>query len=162
MGRLVDIDQTSLAECRIGALPIVNAFLARLGLIDPERRREKVADWIRALDIRVTDSSVAVQTLSGGNQQRVVIAKWLASGPKILILDGPTVGIDVMAKSAIHGIMRELARKGMGVLLISDEVAEVVANCNRILLMRSGRIRAQIVAEGVEPGELQRMVEAGA
>lgn len=141
---------------------ILPRLLTRLGLIDPERRREKVADWIRALDIRVTDSSVAVQTLSGGNQQRVVIAKWLASGPKILILDGPTVGIDVMAKSAIHGIIRELARKGMGVLLISDEVAEVVANCNRILLMRSGRIRAQIVAEGVEPGELQRMVEAGA
>ena len=115
---------------------------------------------MKALDIKVSDPAVMVQTLSGGNQQRVVIAKWLAANPKILILDGPTVGIDVMAKGAIHDIIRDLASRGMGVLLISDEIPEVVNNCNRLLLMRAGGIRSEIPIEGVKPEEVQRLVEA--
>jgi simple sugar transport system ATP-binding protein len=140
---------------------ILSRLLSRLRLIDPGKRREKAALWIRSLDIKVSDPGVAVQTLSGGNQQRVVIAKWLASDPKILILDGPTVGIDVMAKNAIHNIIRDLAARGMGVLLISDEIPEVANNCSRILLMRSGRIRSELEAGGVRIEELQRLVEAG-
>ncbi len=139
---------------------ILERLLDRLGLIDPAERREKAAHWVGALDIRVADPGVPVQTLSGGNQQRVVIAKWLAADPRILILDGPTVGIDVMAKGAIHGIIRDLAARGMGVLLISDEIPEVVNNCNRVLLMRSGRIRSEIPTAGVGPEEIQRLVES--
>ena len=105
---------------------ILRRLLGRLGLIEPGRRREKAAEWIQGLEIKVSDPAVPVQTLSGGNQQRVVLAKWLAADPKILILDGPTVGIDVLAKSAIHGIIRALASRGLGVLLISDEIPEVV------------------------------------
>ncbi|MGA2381703.1 MAG: sugar ABC transporter ATP-binding protein [Spirochaetia bacterium] len=140
---------------------ILARLLSRLRLIDPRKRREKAAQWITSLEIKVSDPAVAVQTLSGGNQQRVVIAKWLASDPKILILDGPTVGIDVMAKNAIHNIIRELAARGLGVLLISDEIPEVANNCSRILLMRSGKIRSELGAEGVRIEELQRLVEAG-
>lgn len=141
---------------------VLKRILTPLRLIDPQQRRHRVEEWVEALGIKVSDADVPVQTLSGGNQQRVVIAKWLATNPKILILDGPTVGIDVMAKSAIHNIIRELAGRGMGVLLISDEVGEVVTNCNRILLMRSGRIRSEIRAEGIHADEVQRLVEAGA
>jgi simple sugar transport system ATP-binding protein len=139
---------------------ILRRLLAHLRLIDAKKRKAKAAEWIKALEIKVSDPAVAVQTLSGGNQQRVVIAKWLAAQPKILILDGPTVGIDVMAKSAIHGIIRDLAAGGIGVLLISDEFPEVVNNCNRLLLMRSGRIRSEIATEGVTAEEVQRLVEA--
>ena len=140
---------------------ILSRLLGRLRLIEPRRREAKAAEWIAALEIKVSDPAVAVQTLSGGNQQRVVIGKWLAAEPKILILDGPTVGIDVMAKSAIHGIIRDLASRGLGVLLISDEVPEAVNNSNRILLMRSGRIVREMATEGVQAEEVQRLVEAG-
>jgi simple sugar transport system ATP-binding protein len=140
---------------------ILARLLTRLRLIDPGKRREKAAQWINSLEIKVSDPAVAVQTLSGGNQQRVVIAKWLASDPKILILDGPTVGIDVLAKNAIHNIIRGLAARGLGVLLISDEIPEVANNCSRVLLMRSGKIRSELDAGGVRIDELQKLVEAG-
>ena len=152
------IMRQSVADNTVAA--VLRRLLTRLGLIDPARRRQTAEKWIKALEIKVSDPAAAVQTLSGGNQQRVVIAKWLAADPKILILDGPTVGIDVMAKSSIHGYIRELAAKGMGVLLITDEMPEAVANTNRILLMRSGRIRSQFATEGVREGELQKLVEA--
>ncbi len=139
---------------------ILRRLLTALRLIDPQRRQGKAAEWIQALGIRVADPAVPVQTLSGGNQQRVVIAKWLAADPKILILDGPTVGIDVRAKGSIHGIIRDLAARGMGVLLISDEFPEVVNNSTRILLMRAGRIRSEIPTEGLQPEEVQRLVES--
>ena len=101
-----------------------------------------------------------MQTLSGGNQQRVVIARWLASDPRVLILDGPTVGIDVMAKGALHDLVRGLAARGLGVLLISDEYPEVVNNSSRILLMRAGRLRGEVPVEGLTPEALQQRVEA--
>jgi len=141
---------------------VLDRLLSRLRLVDPERKEKVATEWIRRLGIRVAHPDVAVQTLSGGNQQRVVLAKWLAAEPRILILDGPTVGIDVLAKSAIHGLVRELAGRGMGVLLITDEIPEALSNCNRILLMRAGRIRGEIPTEGLEPEELQKRVEARA
>jgi simple sugar transport system ATP-binding protein len=152
------IMKLSVADNIVAA--ILSRLLSRLRLIDPRRRKAKAAEWISALEIKVSDPAVSVQTLSGGNQQRLVIAKWLAAEPKILILDGPTVGIDVMAKSAIHGIIRELASRGLGVLLISDEIPEAVNNANRLLLMRSGRIYQELETEGVRAEEVQRLVEA--
>ena len=77
---------------------------------------------------------------SGGNQQRVVLAKWLATNPKIFILDGPTIGVDIASKSHIHAIIRGLAHRGIGIIIISDEISEVLQNCNRILVMSQGRI----------------------
>ena len=87
--------------------------------------------------------AAAVQTLSGGNQQRVVLAKWLATNPKILILDGPTVGVDIRNKQGIYEVIRALARDGMAILLISDEIAEVYFNSDRVLHMRAGRIAGE-------------------
>jgi len=101
-----------------------------------------------------------VQTLSGGNQQRVVIAKWLASKPRILILDGPTVGIDIMAKNSVHNIIHDLANEGIGVILISNEAAEVVNNSNRILIMRLGKIYSELRTADVTEEEVQKIVEA--
>ena len=73
-----------------------------------------------------------MRTLSGGNQQRVVLAKWLASKPKLLVLNGPTMGVDVGSKNEIHEIMRQLAQQGMGLIVISDDIPELLQTCNRI------------------------------
>jgi simple sugar transport system ATP-binding protein len=102
-----------------------------------------------------------VQTLSGGNQQRVVLAKWIATAPKILILDGPTVGIDVAAKSAIHDIIRNLARQGIGIILISDEIPEVYHNCNRVIVMRKGRFIAEFDTARATQAEIQNCIYVG-
>ena len=86
------------------------------------------------------------KTLSGGNQQRVVLAKWLASNPKLMILNGPTVGVDIGSKNELHDMMKELAGEGMGLLVISDDIPELLQTCNRILLMRHGHIVEEIDA----------------
>ncbi len=119
--------------------------LAKMGFVAPERRRVLAADWVNRLNIRTPSTGAAVQTLSGGNQQRVVLAKWLAAQPKVLILDGPTVGVDIRNKQGIYEIIRSLARDGMAILLISDEVDEVYFNCDRVLHMRGGQIVAEFV-----------------
>ena len=141
---------------------ILSRLLGRVGLVDVRRKAATALEWIKSLGVKVAHPDVAVQTLSGGNQQKVVLAKWLAARPKILILDGPTVGIDVLAKSGIHELIRGLARNGLGVLLITDEIPEVLGNCNRVLLMRSGRIRDDVATAGMAPEELQRRIEARA
>ena len=91
-----------------------------------------------------------------------MLAKWLATAPRILILDGPTVGIDIAAKSSIHQIIRDLAARGAGVILISDEVSEVVTNSNRLLVMRGGRIRTEIQSAATTEADVQALVEAQA
>ena len=111
--------------------------------IDSDAKARAVGDWVRHLAIRVGTPEDPVTTLSGGNQQRVVLAKWLATTPRVLILDSPTVGVDVGARAAIFEIVRDLAERGMAILLISDEVPEVYHNADRILHMRGGRIAGE-------------------
>ena len=98
----------------------------------------KRIEWAKDLKIKTPNSEDPVTSLSGGNQQRVVLAKWLATNPKIFILDGPTIGVDIASKSNIHRLIRECAHRGMGVIIISDEVPEVIQNCNRIMVMSRG------------------------
>jgi simple sugar transport system ATP-binding protein len=116
-----------------------------IGLVAPNRRSGLASDWIARLSIRAPDAYAPVQTLSGGNQQRVVLAKWLATDPRVLILDSPTVGVDVRNKQGIYELMRRLADQGVAILLISDEVTEVYYNSDRILHMRNGRIMREFV-----------------
>lgn len=150
----------SVAENLVAA--VIGRLVKRLGLIDATRRDSLVTSWINSLDIRVSEPDLPVQTLSGGNQQRVVIGKCLATEPRILILDGPTVGIDIAAKSSIHQVIRDLAARGTGVILISDEVPEVVANSNRFLVMRAGRIHTEIDSTTATDEDVQALVEATA
>jgi rhamnose transport system ATP-binding protein len=97
---------------------------------------------IKQFGIRARGPSQLVRQLSGGNQQKVVLAKWLATDPRILIMDEPTRGIDVGAKAEIHQLMRKLAGEGMAILMISSELPEVLGMSDRILVMNSGRIVA--------------------
>ena len=113
--------------------------------------------WIREIGVVTPSSKPAVRTLSGGNAQKVVISKWLNTDPKLFILNGPTVGVDVGAKSEIHAILRELAQKGIGIIVISDDLPELLQNCNKIVVMRDGRVAA-VVDNSIEQKELSDLL----
>lgn len=110
------------------------------GLIDFSAMTAEAERRIRELNINAASPDVLASTFSGGNQQRIVIGRWLASDPEILILNGPTVGVDIKSKSEIHKTLKALARQGMCVILISDDVGELLSTTNRILVMNGGRI----------------------
>jgi simple sugar transport system ATP-binding protein len=128
----------------------------RLGLLPPRVLLRFGEDWIRRLRIAAPSASVPVRNLSGGNQQRVVLARWIALSPKVLVLNGPTVGVDIGSKSEIHAILEDLAAKGMGILIMSDDIPEVLHNCNRILLMKRGRIVEEFDGATTDENELAR------
>ena len=116
-------------------------FTNALGGVDKKAIAAEQARWVSDLEIATPDPGNAVNTLSGGNQQKVVLAKWLAIKPDVLILNGPTVGVDIGSKFTIHSILRELAADGMAVIIISDDISEVLTNCSRVLIMRGGQLR---------------------
>ncbi|MGE3832381.1 MAG: sugar ABC transporter ATP-binding protein, partial [Parvibaculaceae bacterium] len=118
--------------------------LARGFIVDRARELTLAKDMISRLGIRTRGPSQAARQLSGGNQQKVVLAKWLAAEPRILIMDEPTRGIDVGAKSEIHALMSRLAKSGLAILMISSELPEVLGMSDRVLVMNGGRIVAEI------------------
>ncbi len=139
-------------------LPIIEKLLNRFQLIETTKVQQSVNRWIQDLHIKISNPQDSVNTLSGGNQQRVVLAKWIATQPKTLLLDSPTVGVDIAAKSGIYDIVKQLAAQGMGILLISDEVPEVLYNCHRILLMRKGRLVGEYFPEHISEQELNQKI----
>lgn len=141
-------------------LAVMKRLTDRWGLMTPARRRALAADWVRRLAIKIPGLDRPVQTLSGGNQQRVVLAKWLATHPRVLILDSPTVGVDIKNKKGIYDVVAELARDGVGIILISDEVGEVFATCDRVLHMRGGRIVGEMVPGAVSEHEMEERIYA--
>ncbi len=122
----------------------IDGLSGALGVVDRKRRQEEVDKWVKELAIATPDPDNACSTLSGGNQQRIVLAKWLACKPEVLILNGPTVGVDIGSKHDIHGILQRLADQGMAVIIISDDLPEVLENCSDLLVMRAGRIVARL------------------
>lgn len=121
------------------------------GLIDCDRERQLAAFYAKRLQLRTTTLYSAVSTLSGGNQQKVALARWLATNPSILILDEPTQGIDVGAKAEIHRLMGELVATGMAIMMISSELPEILGMSDRIAVMRGGRIRATLERSEATP-----------
>jgi ribose transport system ATP-binding protein len=120
-------------------LPILGS-ISRFGVIDRVAERERASRYVTDLRIRTPSIEQVTLTLSGGNQQKVVLAKWLACQVDILILDEPTRGIDVGAKQEIYGVMDRLVAEGVGIVLISSELPEIVGLCDRILVMRGGAV----------------------
>lgn len=128
--------------------------LTRLGLISSRKERELTQHMVEQLDIRTPSLDQKVVNLSGGNQQKVVIAKWLTCQPSVLIVDEPTRGIDVATKAQVHALMSELAQEGVGVLMISSELPEILGMSDRVLVFHEGRItgefsRASATSEGI-------------
>lgn len=143
-------------------LTIIERLVKKFGLIDHKEKSIRISDLISKFSIKVASINAPVATLSGGNQQRVVLAKWVATEPKLLILDGPTVGIDVAAKGSIHESIKQLAADGLGVIIISDEVAEVLNSCHRVLVMNRGRITSEFITkESTEKEILECLESAG-
>ncbi|MFF5297685.1 sugar ABC transporter ATP-binding protein [Paractinoplanes globisporus] len=116
--------------------------LARLGLLFGGAERRAAAKWTRQLQTKLGRLSDAVSTLSGGNQQKVVLAKWLSTAPQLLIVDEPTRGIDVGTKAEVHRLMSSLAADGLAVLMVSSELPEVLGMADRVIVLREGRVAA--------------------
>jgi ABC-type sugar transport system ATPase subunit len=129
------------------ALPSLERF-TRLGRCDDAAIDRMVRELVEALGIRPRDPSRPVRTLSGGNQQKVILAKWLAAKTHTLLLDEPTHGIDVAAKAQILRLIREFAARGGAVLLASSETRELLASCDRILAMRRGAVVGELDRTG--------------
>ena len=113
-------------------------------------------DYTARLDLRAAALDQEVGTLSGGNQQKVVIAKWLATKPKVIILDEPTKGIDIGSKAAVHAFMSELAGQGLSVIMVSSEIPEIMGMSDRVIVMREGRIAGTFARDGLTPEVLVR------
>ncbi len=128
----------------------IDRLAKKAGIMDQAKRLNEIEQWVKELAIATPNPNNACQTLSGGNQQRIVLAKWLACNLDILVLNGPTVGVDIGSKHDIHGILQDLASKGLGLIIISDDLPEIVENCSRILVLKSGKIVAELNAEETE------------
>jgi rhamnose transport system ATP-binding protein len=121
--------------------------LSRFGLLRRADERKTAATWTKQLQVKAAKLSDPVSTLSGGNQQKVVLAKWLANSPTVLIVDEPTRGIDVGTKAEVHRLLSELAREGLAVLMVSSELPEVLGMADRVLVMHEGRLVKELSRE---------------
>jgi ribose transport system ATP-binding protein len=118
--------------------------LKRLGLISRWRAKSNAAQWVEECQIKTPTLSAACGTLSGGNQQKVVIAKWLSSSVKLLVLDHPTRGVDVGAKNDIYRLIRRLAKSGIAMLIMCDTLEEDIGLSHRLLVMKDGRLVGEV------------------
>lgn len=136
---------------------ILDKLVSKLGFLKGKNIDTEVDKWISDLSIRTNNATRPVQTLSGGNQQKVILARWLATDLKVLILNGPTVGVDIGAKYDIHARIRALAEEGLAVIIISDDLPEVLNNCNRVLVMRNGQIARTMNAQDTDEKQLAEL-----
>jgi simple sugar transport system ATP-binding protein len=137
------LTQSVVQNVAVGRL---SAHEGRLGVLDLGGLLGEARGWLGRLSVKAPDPDAAVRSLSGGNQQRVVLARWMARSPRVLVLNGPSVGVDVGSKAEIHGIIAGLTAQGLGVIVVSDDLPELLATCHRILVMKAGRLVDDILA----------------
>jgi ribose transport system ATP-binding protein len=118
--------------------------ISRGGFTTQARERKVVDRNIREVGIMVSDTEAAVSTLSGGNQQKVVVAKWLNTKPRIMLLDEPTRGIDIQAKQQMFQLIRDLSGRGISCIVVSSELEELMDICHRVLIMKQGKIAGEL------------------
>lgn len=133
---------------------VLERLLGRFGMLDASKGDGLAEHMVKDLQIVAPNVMLPVQSLSGGNQQRVLIGRWLAIEPRVLILHGPTVGVDVGSKDTIYRIVQRLAEQGLAVIIISDDLPELLQNCDRILLMRKGCLAGEFDAAKIEEAQL--------
>jgi ribose transport system ATP-binding protein len=152
------VPDMSVAEnLTLAALPA----LTKLGIVSRARQREIVERFMKRLSIKAYGPEQKIRELSGGNQQKVLLARWLCRNPKLLILDEPTRGIDIGAKGDIQILIQELADAGLGVLMISSELEEIVEGSERVLVMRDGQIAAELRGDAISQNEILRAMAGG-
>ena len=135
--------------------------LMRRGLLNHEKQREEFNEEKAALHIKMGGENDSITSLSGGNQQKVVLAKWLSREPKVLILDNPTQGVDVGAKEEIYDIILKLAKEGVSVIVLSSEAQEIIRVCDRALVMYHGEIVGEVSGETMTEHEIMRLATGG-
>jgi len=128
---------------------------------DTQKEQEIISEYIRKLSIKTPSSEQLVGNLSGGNQQKIVIAKWLATRPKVLILDEPTRGVDVVAKAEIYSIIDMLASQGVSIIIISSDLPEVINMSDRVLVMCRGKITAELTREELSQEKIMKYATGG-
>jgi ribose transport system ATP-binding protein len=133
----------------------------RAGLLRRSSERIEVCSWIKTLDVRPPSPDAVFATLSGGNQQKIVLAKWLRRDPRVLLLDEPTQGVDVHAKAIIHALARDVAERGWGVVMASSDEVELCDTCDRIVVLRDGRIAGEATGAAMTPEHIARLQLAG-
>ncbi len=136
--------------------------VSRGGVVSRRAEDGLVASYVKKLGIRLPSARHAVETLSGGNQQKVVLARWLATDPRLMILDEPTRGVDIGAKAEIHRVIEMLVTEGLGVLLISSELPELMAMSDRVYVMRAGRIEAELSGTDINEQTIMRYAAGAA
>lgn len=134
--------------------------LAHFGFVDTKRQNEIVKTYIDRLKIKTPSPEQAICNLSGGNQQKVLLARWMCMNPKLMIMDEPTRGIDVGAKAEIETLIQTFAKQGISVLMISSEMAELERNCDRIIVMREGKKRGELVGDAISQSSMMEMIAA--
>jgi galactofuranose transport system ATP-binding protein len=135
--------------------------LARAGLVSEKAQDELVEEFMQSLGIKASSPNQPVRELSGGNQQKVLLARWMCMKPKVLILDEPTRGIDVGAKAEIQKLVDDLAAKGLGIILISSEVEEITEGSDRVVVLRDGAVVGLLSEEEITEGNLMAMLAHG-
>ncbi len=136
----------------------IGKHAGKLGFLDDEAIAREVEGWISDMAIAVHDSELPVQTLSGGNQQKVMLSRWLADNPDILILNGPTVGVDIGSKYDILARLGRLAREGLSVIIISDDLPEILSVSHRVLVMRDGKVVEELIPETSSEQHLDNVI----
>ncbi len=134
-----------------------NDYADKIGLMNEKTIADVVNHWVGELSIKINDIYDNMHTLSGGNAQKCVLAKWLSTDLKVLILNGPTVGVDIGAKFDIYNLTKKLAGKGLAVIIISDDLREVLSNCNRVLVMRQGRLIEERMTSELDEASLSNL-----
>jgi rhamnose transport system ATP-binding protein len=153
----VVLDMSVTANASLASLPRVS----RHGLIDRAAERGAAEDHVARLRIKTASIDSEVGTLSGGNQQKVALARWLSASPAVLILDEPTQGVDVGSKAEIHELMQQLAERGLAIVMISSELPEILGMSDRVAVMHAGAIRAILTRDEATPARVMSLALAG-
>jgi ABC-type sugar transport system ATPase subunit len=143
--------QNNLAACALPKLTVG-------GFINLKGRKQLAEEYIKTLAIKTPSTDQLIKNLSGGNQQKVILARWLATKPKFIILDEPTRGIDVGAKFEIEKLIREFSQQNISVLFISSEIAELVRNCDRIIVLRDGMIVGELAGKDISTDQIMQII----
>ncbi len=135
--------------------------ISKSGVVSAVRQKQVVDEYIKRLAIKTPSQNQPIRNLSGGNQQKVLLARWLCMNPKLVIMDEPTRGIDVGAKAEIEELIQELASQGISILMISSEIAELERNCDRVVVMREGRKLGELLGDDIRQDKVMEIIASG-
>ena len=136
------------------SLPSLSAHCKKLGFVNKAWEKQMAKEYMEKLKVKAPDMYTILSTLSGGNQQKVILGKWLAADSNILILDEPTRGIDVNARSEFYALMNDFVENGGAIIMISSEMPEIIGVADRVIVMREGRISGEVTADEINEQNL--------